>query len=69
MLQAKEKEIITTRELAEEMGYSMSYISRLARRKWFKDGTMYETPGGHKRFYRKKAIAQLKSVYRNRKPR
>ena len=69
MSQVKEKEIITTKELADEMGYSVSYICRLARKKWFKDGAMTETLGGHRRFNRKKAVTQLKGVYRNRKPR
>ena len=60
---------VTSRELAKELGYSASYINSLARKKWFPDGVVEETPGGHRRFLRNKAIKLFDGNYRKRRAR
>ncbi len=68
----REKEsdvLITGRELATKLGYSISYINTLARKKWFPDGVVYESPGGHRRYWKNKAIKLFDVNYRKRRAR
>ncbi len=61
--------LITGRELAAKLGYSTSYINTLARKKWFPDGVVYESPGGHRRYWKNKAIKLFDANYRKRRAR
>lgn len=63
----EEPEYLTSQELADLLCYSREYINKLARRKWFNDGVVLESPGGHRRFKRKEALKQFGSVYRKRR--